>query len=730
MVLDEISRKIKQKCQPNSHGFYEEIDPTQTCDLFVDLADAIFLDKTDADNAQYYRGIIQQAVLLNAALHRTTDKEKVQKFENKIRRLCGQILSKATSKPANQHHDIVKTTKSIKDHLNLMREHISLANLKKFPTVKQKRIELKSSKQVHLEEEKIATVNGIMQKITTDYTKLMKNISDQCIEMLGTLPCKFAHVAMGSLSRGVITYYSDLENAIVFEDTSLQEELRARKRYFRCYAALFEIIVVGFGETPIRLAGIKCLNDFTSQSKEDDWFWDSVTPNGVRFDSQMPFASKTPFARSSTPKKSWEVELIGTKSHILNYLSEDLILKEGYHLAEMLSSTRFIAGNFSFYQQFVEKASQDMNVALESSKVLKALFDEYQRNIINFSVHTEIEKYGSKLNVKKSFYRSFTIFHLYLERLTGVNDSLSFRSTIEHWQKNGMDGNVAHNLLYGMCLANEARLKLYAKKMEQSDIVAGTKYLLDSSSGTGVFNVLDKWDVVTLFEIGLQWNKALVQINDQIRQDKADLDIEGCVIACLNEYLQLRNNPYTQGLILQHFQDYEEAVESYQHVLDTSQDNIIKLNAYKNIGRCLMYSLNFRKAADNYAKAISWFNSQNCDQFQQHDLAELLDWLGQSYAEFDHELAEKYLTESRNLWRSLQSSEPENTIYLKGLADMADSFGWFYYKTQKFDKGLEAYEEGATMFGKLKAKSPDLDLENEILNVQNGIGLCYEGLKR
>ena len=694
------------------------------------MADAVSLDDTDADTAQYYKGIIQQAVLLNAALHRTTDKKKIEEFENKIRHLCGQILSKATSKPANQHHDIVKTTKSIKDHLNLMRKLDTSEHLKKIPKIHPQKNEQPFSEQVYREKEKISIVNDIMQKITTDYAKLMKDVSDQCIEMLSTLPCKFAHVAMGSLSRGAVTYYSDFENAIVFEDTSSEEELRARKRYFRCYATLFEIIVVGFGETPIRLAGIKCLNDFTSQSKEADWFWDSVTPNGVRFDSQMPFASKTPFARSSTLSKPWEVELVGTKSHILNYLTEDCVLKEGYHLAEMLSSASYIAGNFSFYQQFAKDAGEVMNVTLESSESLKALFDEYQQNIINFSVHTEIEKYGSKLNVKKSFYRSFTIFHFYLQRLTGIHDTLSFHTTIEHWQKNGMDGNVAHNLLYALCLANEARLKLYAKKMEQSDIVAGTKYLLDSSSGTGVFNVLDKWDVVMSFEIGLQWNKALVQINDQIRQDKADLDIEGCVIACLNQYLQLRNDPYTQGLILQHFQDYEEAVESYQHALDSHQDDIIKLNTHKSIGRCLMYSLNFRKAADNYAKAISWFNSQNCDQFQQHDLAELLDWLGQSYAEFDHELAEKYLTESRNLWRSLQSSEPENTTYLKGLADMADSFGWFYYKTQKFDKGLEAYKEAATMFEKLKAKSLDLDLENVILNVQNGIGLCYEGQKR
>ena len=694
------------------------------------MANAISRDDTDADNAQYYKGIIQQAVLLNAALHRTTDKKKIEELENKTQRLCGQILSNATFQPVNQNYDITKTTKSIKHQLNSMREHVTVKHLKKIPCANQETGKQDFSKQVHQEQEKIVFVDNIMQKITTNYTKLMKNISDQCIEMLGPPPCEFTHVAMGSLSRGVVTYFSDFENAIVFEDTGLEEELRARKRYFRSYSALFEITVVGFGETPIRLAGVKSLNNFTSLSKEADWFWDSVTPNGVRFDSQMPFASKTPFARSNTLNKPWQVELIGTKSHILNYLTEDSVLKEGYHLAEMLSSTSFIAGNFSFFLQFAKDANQEMETTFKSSKSLKALFDEYQQNIINLSVHTEIVKYGSKLNVKKSFYRSFYVFDSYLERLTGINDSLSFRSTVEHWKKNGMNADVAHNLLYALCLANEARLKLYSKKMKQSDIVAGTKYLLDSSNGTGIFNVLHKWDVVTSFEIGLQWNKALVRINDQIRQDNGYWDTEKCVIACLNQYLQSRNNSYTQGLILQHFQDYEEAVESYQRVLDTSQNNIIKLNAYKNIGRCWMYSLDFRKAADNYAKAISWFNSQSCDQFQQHDLAELLDWLGQSYAEFDHELAEKYLTESRNLWRSLQSSEHENTTYLKGLAEVADSFGWLYYRMKEFEKSLVAYEEAAMMFEKLKVKSPDLDLENVILNVQNGIGLCYEGLKR
>ena len=726
-----IINKIKANCQKNLSGYLEEIDPAKTIDFFVDLAEIISADNADPDHTAYYKDVIQQVVLLEAALRRTKNEKKVKEIENKIRSLCSQILIYANPLAANQNHDIIKITKSFKEQLVLLRKNKDSINLRKIPKVNQQANMQKRSEHIDQERKKIAIVDEIMKEIASDYTKLMKNISDQCIDMLGPPPCnRFAHVAMGSLSRGAITYYSDFENAIVFDDAVSKEELHERKRFFRAYAVLFEIIVIGLGETPIRLAGIEGLNDFSSPNREEDWFWDSVTPSGVRFDSQMPFASKKPFARSSTVNKPWQVELIGTKSHLLNYMTEDCVLKEGYHLAEMLSSTSFVAGNIEFFKEFSKDANQIMNATFKSRKSLEALSDEYEQNIVTFSVHTEIEKYESKLNVKKMFYRSFSVFYLFLERLTGVNGSLSFGHTVEQWRRDGMEAIVAHNLLYALCLANEARLKLYSKKMEQSDIVLGTKHLLDSSSGTGVFSVLDTWDVVTSFEIGLQWNKALVQISNKIKHAKADFNTKRCVIDYLNQYLQSRNNLYSQGLILQHFQEYNKAMETYQQVLDASSDNITKLNAYKNLGKSCIFSLNPKKAAENYKAAIAWFNSQNSDQFQKHDLAELLDWLGQSYSEFDHKLAEESLKDSQDMWSGLLSLHPENTTYLKGLGDVNDSLGWLYYRMTQFEKSLERYEKADETFEDLKSKSPKMDLENRIINVKNGIHLCYHGLKR
>ena len=103
----------------------------------------------------------------------------------------------------------------------------------------------------------------------------MKRVSDETIKITGKLPGNFTHIAMGSLSRNAITPYSDFENAIIFEDTDSNDELNKRKGYFRLYAAIFEMIVIGFGEAPIRLAGIECLNNFTVQnsySTKYNWF--------------------------------------------------------------------------------------------------------------------------------------------------------------------------------------------------------------------------------------------------------------------------------------------------------------------------------------------------------------------------------------------------------------------------------------------------------------------------
>ena len=729
----EVANHIKRLCKKNLNGFWEEISPLKTWSLFVELSECIGRENKKSESIEFFRSFVHQAVLLNAALVRINDDGEKNQIKNKINDLADQIVSNLASlnRTEPQHHDIIETTKAMKIHLTNMRKQ-AVTSVKNIPDCSSQ-----SS-----EESKVRIIENIMKQITNDYNHLMKSISEECVKMLGDPHCQFAHLAMGSLSRGVVTPYSDFENGIVFEDTDEENDLKYRQCYFRSYAVLFEMIVVGFGEAPIRLAGIDCLNDFsTSNDREKDWFWDAFTTSGIQFDSHMPFASKTPLARSPTEKKPSTIELIGRKSDILEYLKQNRALKEGYHLAEMLAATSYVSGDVEFFNQYARDASVEMKKTFQSKESFEAMVHEYKRNLHEFSIDKEIKRYSSSLNVKKSLYRLFYVFLVHLERLTDVeNHCNSSRYTIDHWLElnDGINKKAAHNLLYAFSLVNEARLKLYLQRTENADVVAGTMYLLNPKASTSVFSLLNKEDVVNAFAIGLSWNSALMEILPNIRKETDISTIKSYVLISLNTHLQQRHNFFQRGLILKHFQNYENALEAFRKCLNENDDKSIKVKVHNSIGQCHFGALQFSKASKEYESSLSIIQSMPEDIKQIRLLAEVQDWIGQCYAEIQPRdvpwtfvFAEKNLNESMDKWIHLRSEFPEDLSYTKGLADVLDSKGWMYYRKKDFENSLASYLEAAKLFDELESSSNEkLGLKDEIVNVQNGIALCYHELKR
>src|SRR5690606_13994338 len=91
----------------------------------------------------------------------------------------------------------------------------------------------------------------------------------------------------GSMALGTMTPWSDLEFGILIEEGLSKEEEGRVKEYFRNLTSLLHIKVVRFGESPLRMLGIKELNDFTKgdiTNAETNWFFDDITKSGFSFD--------------------------------------------------------------------------------------------------------------------------------------------------------------------------------------------------------------------------------------------------------------------------------------------------------------------------------------------------------------------------------------------------------------------------------------------------------------
>ena len=100
--------------------------------------------------------------------------------------------------------------------------------------------------------------------------------------------------------------------------------------------------VINLGETILPALGIKELNDFQSSDPNGDWFYNSETPRGISFDGAMPWASKTPLGRMETKNKP-ALELIRTPEQMAEFQSEEVVLKEDYHLGELSTSPSYLA---------------------------------------------------------------------------------------------------------------------------------------------------------------------------------------------------------------------------------------------------------------------------------------------------------------------------------------------------------------------------------------------------
>ena len=132
---------------------------------------------------------------------------------------------------------------------------------------------------------------------------LVSEMLDDCVSLLGESPCHYAAIALGSLPRLEATPFSDLEWAILVEESDEEHKI-----YFRKLTQLLHSMVICFGETILPSMGIDCLGRFH----------DDVTPRGFAFDGALPQACKTPLGKRDK-NGTIVYELIDTPEEIAKF---------------------------------------------------------------------------------------------------------------------------------------------------------------------------------------------------------------------------------------------------------------------------------------------------------------------------------------------------------------------------------------------------------------------------
>ena len=404
---------------------------------------------------------IQSAALLNCALEREQLQSTKKQIKKDLRNLCFEVLLSANAR--RHKFDLINFADELKKDVDKWRENVKRKVETSFPISKQ--INEESLHRFKFEQQKIKTVEDLQEEITEKYKEFMRKVSQMTIKVLGDLPCNFALVGMGSMARKEITPYSDFENIIVMQEgvQNNNDSYETMLEYFRWYASIFQLILVNLGETILSRVAIPALNDYTRE--DGNWFFDAYTKRGISYEGIMPHLCKSPLGRQPTERKPWEIELIKPVNLMAEYLKQEQNLKNGYHLADILTNMCFVDSSQNVYQMF-EKTIEDLQKEYQSNSIL---IDDMQQHNSKLSIFSTID--NDNHNIKQFAYRSITTYIAGIAKLNKIKPGFSFDVIRRMQRKELISEEFRFKLQYAAALAFEITLKTYLRHGYQYDYV-------------------------------------------------------------------------------------------------------------------------------------------------------------------------------------------------------------------------------------------------------------------
>ena len=403
--------------------------------------------------------LIKSAGLLNAAIVRNPS--NVSQIKSDLSELCRHILEQSNAN--NQTADLIGKSQQVKVSVTNLRNEVKVFLESKVP--KMSEITSKTNL-IALNKAKTTAIQQLNKHIAHKYKQIMAELSQYCENVMGKPPCKYVVVGMGSLAREEITAYSDFEHIILLSD---DENYKSYLDYFKWFSVIFHIVVLNVQETIVPSLNIASLNG--NESSLGDWFYDDVTPKGICFDGMMPHACKFPLGRQQhTKNKHFTTELIKPVSEMLEYLSSDADLKNGYHLADILTKTCFVFGNEDIFKLFADGA-KNYHRTKSQTDTINDITKQVKQDLNNFSTRFRLSNLKSQhsINIKQLVYRSTTIFISALARKHNISANSCFDVIDEMANNKQITQNTGEKLKFAIAVACEMRLRVYTKKNCQCD---------------------------------------------------------------------------------------------------------------------------------------------------------------------------------------------------------------------------------------------------------------------
>lgn len=321
-------------------------------------------------------------------------------------------------------------------------------------------------------------VEEILKNDCKKFKELQKNIYERCLSFFGENNTEsYCYASLGSVSRNEGTLFSDIENIILIK------EQKDYDLYFKA-AKLMNLCVIALGETPIPIS----------------WYdinLDEIINPGVCSD----LGGKYSLGREHKDA-SLSYTLVRTVENMINLLdadAEEKYRKVDPQLCHELTDATYVCGNEELLKKYHRLINKKIPDGLRQRRALSELFED----LLKFDPTYNPHKFGSKLDVKKEYYR---IFNLPLARIAKyyAHEPKSSWKSLVHLQINQENLWAIEK---SIAIVNLSRLLVYHQKGHQNGFIylsSNNPYIKDRMPITdALYDLIDNtayvWNEIAKF---------------------------------------------------------------------------------------------------------------------------------------------------------------------------------------------------------------------------------------
>ncbi len=516
-------------------------------------------------------------------------------------------------------------------------------------------------------------IQDTLKRLSREFMQLLSELVSETQQLLGPPPVKWAAIAMGSMSRGEMCPYSDIEFAFLIEKNKSKAF-----EYFRTLSRILELKVINLGETKFPVFG---------------GAHDSPTPDGFCMDS----AGNTPLGVTGV------YELIGTPKQIAQFQSVKW-MERNIILPNALSNVCLIAGDKKLEASYNKEKKKIQQLVEKKEGMIRKNDEELAMrllggHLIEFSPDLSKEKeQETAFGVKKELYRPFQEILGCLSLLYDLKEKSTFARIDELARLNVFCSAGADNLKKAINQVLSLRLQVHLFYKDEKEFLCHPEEGKPQDPTLYYFNEQNLAYLHEIYKVLLPFHKV------------ADGFYKTRDTANLSKSIFYDDSPSVKAFTFERTLQYAKAHEAYQQAVSLNPNDI---DAQLRLGLMEGKMGKNKEALPRNLKALALAQQKYGEDHptvgtSYNNLGATYDNLG----EFDKAL--DFYQKGLNTWLQVYGEEslPVATSY--------NNMGYIYNRLAEHDKALDFYQKALKI--KLQVRSEN---HPEVAISYNNIGSVY-----